>query len=878
VRTLRALFSRFIAVFRRDRLDRDFATELETHLALHIEDNIRAGMTPADARRHALMRLGGVRQAEQLHRERRGLPVLETLPRDIRFGARLLRRTPGFTAVAIATLGVGIAANTVIFSFVNTMLFRPLPVDRPGELVTLNRSGSYPTHSYPDYRDLRDRNTVLSGLAAFRFSPMSLETAGAPARIWGFLATGNYFDVVGIRAAVGGTFTADDDRTPGGHPVAVISHACWQTRFGGDPAIAGRAVTINGAAFTILGVMPAGFRGTELFFTPDVWVPMAMQARIEPGNPWLERRSTHNIFLVGRLREGVARAQAEAGLNIIAEQLGREHPSINEGVRITLSPPGVPGSVRGAFMAFSAALFGIAALVLLLACTNLTGILLARAADRQRQTAVCLALGAPRSHLIRQSLVESGLLCAAATAAAILMTIWVAAMINAWRPPVDVPLSAALVVDYRVLSFSLALAVAATLLVGLAPAFHGTGPDLVGALKRDRQRRVRWQMRDVVVAGQIALSAVLLTGSVLVVRSLREAVRVDVGFNPRGAVSLRVDLALQGYDEARGREFQRLLRERVAALPGIESASIANSLPLSLDHSTTTIHPEGEPVARGARARRAAYYQVSPGFFRTMQTRLVAGRDFDERDAREAPSVAIVNEAFVRQLLGGGQALGRRYGRPERWTEIVGVVQDGRYQSLGEDPKPVVFAPIAQWYNSTTTVVARASVTEREALDLLRREVRAIDPALSIFEDGSLSQLLALPMFPLRMAAGALGAFGVLAIVLVSIGTYALVSYSVARRMREICIRLAIGASTAHIVRIVVGRTAVIFGAGASAGLFLAFVGVPLLSPLLLGVAPRDPRAFGVAVLVLLLVTAAACWRPTRRALTGDPATVLRSE
>ena len=783
--------------------------------------------------------------------------------------------------MAILTLGLGIGVNAAIFGVLNALVFQPLPVPDPDRIVMLNRDDG-PTQSYPDYRDLRDRNTVLSGLAAYRFAPMNIGGiggAGTPARTWGYLVTGNYFDALGARAAVGRALQPGDDRTPGGHPVAVLSHSYWHRRFAADPAIAGRTLRINGTPYTILGVMPPRFHGTERFFSPDLWLPIAMQAQIESGNDWLERRQTHNVFIVGRLANGVTAAQAEASLNLVAAQLGREHPALNEGMRIVLSPPGLAGTMlRGPVIGFAAALLVVAALVLLLACANLAGLLLARVADQQLDRAIRLALGATRWDLVRRALVESALLSAGGAVVALALASAVARALTAWRPPLDFPLAAAIEVDLRVAGFALALGVLATFLVGFVPAVHGRRADVAGALK-DEQPRLAfgWHARDVIIGLQVALSLVLLVGSLLIVRSLQRATVMDLGFNPSNAVSLSVDLGLQGYDGDRGRAFAPRVVERVAALPGIDSAAIANSLPLSLDTSTHGVFIEGKPDPRASDVRSAIYYQVTPGFFRTMQIRLIAGRDFTARDTAASPRVAIVNQAFAR-LLGDVDPMGTRFrtGRTGDWIEIVGLVQTGKYESLTEPDKPVAFHPLSQWYNPTTTIVARSSLDEGRTLDLVRRAVHEEDPDLAIYGDGPLSALLALPLFPMQVAATALTLFGLLAIVLVTIGTYGLVSYSIARRTREICIRLAIGASPGHIVRVILGRVAAICLIGTAVGAAVALAGAPVIAPLLLDVAPRDPLVLAAALGILAIITAAATWRPTRRALGSEPATLLR--
>jgi predicted permease len=878
---LRRLLNRIRMLFASGRLDRDFAAELESHLSLHIDDNLRAGMGPDEARRAALARLGGMSQAQEARRESRGIPALERFLRDVRYGARALRAMPAFTLVAVLTLGLGIGANAAIFSVINAALFQPLPVERPEELVTINHArGGLPIHSYPDYRDFRDRGSLLAGVAAFRISPMNLDLDGVATRVWGNLVSGNYFELLGVRPVLGRTLTPADDRVPGAHPVLVLAYECWQARFAGDPNIVGRTVRINGAAFTILGVLPAGFHGTEHLVAPELWVPIMMQAHVESGNDWLERRRTHNIMVVGRLGAGVSHAQAEASLNAIAAALAREYPASNEGMRLMLSSPGLVGTLlRGPMIGFSGALLAIAGLVLLLTCTNLTGLLLARSTDRQRDTAIRLALGAGRGDLVRRSLVESALVSLAGAGAALVFADVFAALLTGWRPPGDFPLGLRVELDYRVLAFSLGLAALATFLVGFIPAISSARTAIVSGLKEETVRwRGGWHARDVIVAVQVALSTILLVGSLLVVRSLQQASTLDIGFNPDGAVSAKVDLGLQGYERDRALAFQRELLERVAALPGIDSAATANAIPLGTDISTHSVYVEGRPEPRGVDIPEAIYYQVSPGFFRAMEMRLMAGRDFEPGDVRGSRPVAVVNQAFADQLLGAGPAVGKRFrsGRTGAWIEIIGVVQNGKYQSLGESPQPAAFHSAMQWYNPTTTVVARSGLPAGEVLALIRTVVRNLDPGLPVFDDMPLSRILALPLLPARIAAGFLAAFGALALVLVLVGTYGLISYGIAQRTREICIRLAVGAASRHIAGLVLGRAAVVWAVGVTLGVAAALAGAPALDPILFRVDARDPVVFLAACAILALITAAACWFPIRRALVADPSGLLR--
>ena len=879
MRRARAAFIRLRACFRRRRLDGDLAAELESHLAHHADDNLRAGMTEDEARRVALARLGGVTQVQERYREARGIPVVERLATDLRYAWRALVRSPAFAVVAVLSLAFGIGANAAIFSVVNGLFLKPFPVERPDRLVSVARTPGFPGSSYPDFRDVRDRNTVLSGIVAQRFSPMNLEVRNQPRRTWGLLVSGDYFEVLGVRAVLGRALARDDDRVPGKHPVIVLSDGYWRSAFGADPDVVGQLVKVNGMPFTVLGVMPREFRGTERLFVPDVWVPVAMVGHIESGNDWLERRQTQNIFLLGRLRDGVSPAAAEASLNTIAEQLGREHPQLNEGMRFVLTPPGLMATLlRGPAAGFGGALLGVAGLVLLLTCTNLAGLLLARSADRQRDTAVRLALGARRADLIRRALVESALISVAGAAGALLIAWWASAALTSWRLPSELPIAFDVTVDWRVFAVGALLAVACTVLVGLLPALQGSRGDIVPALKNETTRwRGGWHTRDAIVMAQVALSTVLLVGSLLVVRSLLVATRVDVGFEPDGAVTVSLDLGLEGYDRTRALEFQRSIVDRLTSTPGIHAAATVSALPLTQDTSTHTVYVEGQPIPRGAKVPSAMYYQVSPGFLRTFGARLVAGRDFTESDTRERPPVVIVNDAFVRRHL-GGDGIGRRFrtGTSGQWMEVIGVVRDGKYQSLGEDPQPVVFHSARQWYNPSTVIVARTSIDDAAALDAVRQAVRAIDPRLSIFADGPLRGVLALPLLPTRAAALLLGAFGALAIIMVLVGTYGVTAYAVAQRSREICIRIAVGASSAQIVRLVLERATIVWAVGVGAGVALALAGAPLLSPILLGVAPRDPLVLTATVGIIAAITLAAVWHPSRRALSVTPSGLLK--
>jgi predicted permease len=811
---------------------------------------------------------------------------MDRLLLDLRLALRRLRANPGFTIVAVLTLALGIGANTAVFSVINAVVLRPLPVARSAELAAVNETLAgtvIPLLSYPNYRDFRDRNTALSGLIAYQIVPASLGIPGNSQRVWGYLVTGNYFDVLGVSAARGRLFTPDDDRRPGAHPVAVLSYACWQQRFGGDPAIVGRVVKFNGREFTVLGVAPQGFLGTELFFAPEVFFPMMMQHQIQGGSGFLDSRDSNDFFVVGRRKRGVTLPQAQAALNTIAHRLAEEYPKEDGGMKIVLTPPGLAGDyLRGPVVGFAAALFAVSCLVLLVACTNLASLLLARAADQRKQTAIRLALGAARGRLVRQLLTESLVVALAGAAAGALVALWITDSLRAWKPPITFPLLLDAPLDLRVFLFTLLVSGGTALLFGLVPALQATKADLLSALKGgaigDKLRH--WHLRDYLVAAQVALSVLLMVCSVLVVKSLQRALQAPIGYNPHGAVSSSFDLNLHGYDEARGREFQRRLLEKLRALPGIESAALIDQLPLSLATNANEIYVEGQPKRKPTETPFAYTFSVSTDYFRTMQTRLLMGREFDSREKPGGKPVAIVNQAFVKQLLRSDRPLGMRFqvGPDGNPIEIVGVAENGKYFSLNEPEKPAYWVPLEIEYSPTACVVARSRVNSSEALRLIRGAVSGLDPAIALYSVKTLSSRLDLPLFPARVAASVLGAFGLLAAILAATGIYGVMAYAVARRTREIGIRMAVGAGQGQILSIVGRHALVLIGAGTALGLAAALAAGRFLGQILYGVQPTDPLTFATVLLLTLAIASLACWIPARRAIRIDPIAALRQE
>ncbi len=816
---------------------------------------------------------------------------METLFQDLRFGARRLIKSPGFALIAILSLALGIGANTAIFSLVNTVLFRSLPVSDPDQIVSVavfGKGDNTLAFSYPNYLDFRDRNDVLAGISVHRIAPMSLSRDGANERIWGYLVSGNYFDMLGVKPFRGRLLSEEDDRAKLAHPVAVISYGCWQRRFGANESVIGKEILVNGHPFKVIGVAPEGFYGTEYIYTPEIWAPMMMQPWIEPGNPWLDQRATQNIFATARLKQGISRRQAEVSLNLLAQQLGRQYPDTNEGQKIKLIPPGfVVGFLRDAVVSFSAVLMAVVGLVLLISCINLAGLLLARAAERRKEIAVRLAIGASRVRLIRQLLTESVLLSLIGGVVGVLLAIWLIDLVVAFKPPVDFPLTIDLKIDWRVMVFSILVSLATGVVFGLAPALQATRPDLVPALKDETRtggyRRSR--LRSGLVVAQISLSLVLLIAAGLVLRALQQVQTMNPGFEVDRGLIFSVDVGLQGYDQARGEQFYRQLNDRIRSLPGVRSVSSTNFMPLSLNYSATDVYIEGQPSERGANVPTSFYANIGLNYFETLGTPIVAGRDFSENDKSDTTKVVVVNQTFARRFFGGADpletAIGKRIGNGGQngpWLQIVGVARDGKYFSIGETPTPFIYYPVSQGYTAGLTLVVRTAGDPKAAIGAIREEIRKLDANLPVYDFKTLEEHMGLSLFPARVAAGLLGAFGLLALTLAAIGIYGVMAFSVAQRTREIGIRMALGAQKGDVLHMILRQGLILAAVGLVIGLAGAFMLTRLLSSVLYGVSATDAVAFiGVSVLLSLVVLLAS-FIPARRAAEVDPMLALRYE
>ena len=894
MRQLRILIQRLRGLLLKRRLDRELQDEIRFHMESQMEDNRRSGMDDDEARYAAMRKFGGSDQMQETHRSRRGLPRIETFVKDLQFAARMLRKNVGFTTIAVLTLALGIGANAAIFSLVSTVLLRPLPINHPEQvfalnLVNLKNPDALAAYSYPKYKDIRDRNDVLDGVYGYRFAPISMSRNGGNERVWGYVVSGNYFDLLGVNAFKGRMFSQSDDLLPGANPVAVISYVCWQTRFGGDESLLGKTVLLNNHPFTIIGVAPKGFTGTETIYTPEMWVPFMMQGQIEPGNNYLDDRGNGGIFLGARLKQGVTPQRAQASLNVLTAQLGKEFPDTDTGEGISLSPPGfVIPQLQNAVVGFATILMGTVALVLLVACINLASLLLARATGRRREIAIRLSIGAGRMRIVRQLLTESVLLAMTGGTVGILLALLLTRLITASKFPIEFPLTIDLRMDWRVVIFTFLLSVVTGVLFGLVPAFQATRADVIPALKDDSSLGGyrRSILRNILVVSQIGLSLVILVAAGLVVKSLQHVQMIGPGFQTEGALTMSVDLGLQGYDEAKGKQFYRDLMDHVQSVPGVRSVSIASYLPLGLDISSNSVYIEGAPITRGAETPDVYACDIQRNYFASMGIPFIAGRDFKEDENKDGDRPVIVNETFVRKFWPGENGIGKRFrtgGPSGTLNAIVGIVMDGKYFSLGEAPHGFMYFPMSLRYSSNGALIVRTSANPQTMIPTIRAEVQRLDPNLPVFDVKTLSEHMGVSLFPLRIGAFVVGGFGILALILAAIGIYGTMAYSVSQRNREVGIRMALGASRGAVLSLIIKQGLLLAVIGMLAGLVmwglvaLAAKFLPL-GAVLYGVSVTDIASFVSVSSLLAVVVFIACLIPAMRASRVDPMVALRYE
>jgi predicted permease len=817
---------------------------------------------------------------------------------DLRYALRQLRRGPAFAATAILTLALGVAANVIVFGIIDGLFLRPSSIPQSSQLSFIQHpSDNDVTLSFPIYRDLRARNRTFSQIGAYRFTQVGLANNGHVQPRWDFQATGSYFDALGITPLLGRFFhDSDDTHGPNGSPYVVLSYATWKTDFAGDPNIVGRTIRISERPFVVLGVARPDFTGTERFLRPALWTDLWNEQQIE-GYSFINNRRNQNIWITGRRLPGVTVAQAEADLDRIARDLAREYPAEEANTAFRLAPIGFIGNALGApLRSFLIALMFLAALVLLAACVNLGSLYVAHASDRTRELAIRAALGATRARLALQLIVESLAIALIGGSLGFLLARAALHALTLYHPPFDFPVAVAVEPGIVVFLFALALSVAAGLFCALAPARQAARADVLHAIRSAGSTASfggRLAMRDLLLLVEVTLCCVLLTAAFVSVRGLARSLRAPLGFDPANVTILSINFNLAHYADAATLPAQRRILDAASALPGVQSAALANSVPLDIiGQSTTAIYREGKaPLNQRDIVFGSAFYSLSPRYFETAGTHLLAGRDFTWHDDAHAPPVAIVNQTFAHRLFGISDstpdgiraALGRvfRSGGGTNFT-IIGIVEDGKYTSLTEDPTPAVFYAIAQSADTSMNLLLRtagpASLARSRLAAALASTVHSMDPNLPISQIAPWQQIIAPVLFPARTATIALGILGLLALSLAITGIFGLASYSVARRMRDFGIRLALGAPRQSILNTALGRVATIVLIGSSLGILLGLANTRILAAIVYGASANDPLVVCAVVLTMLATGILSAALPARRALTVEPASLLREE
>ena len=878
-------FHRLRSFFRRAQQDRELDAEMFAHLELAIEENLERGLSPAEARRQALVRFGGPQQVKETLREARGLPLLETLFQDFRFALRMLRRSPGFALVAIFCLTLGIGTNAAVFSWMEGLLFRPYPaVAHQERLVALTGTAAQDDLSWPDFLDLQRNCKLFEAFFVSKIMGTTLSIGERAQVVTGSVVSSNYFPALGVHPILGRAFEPTEDVGRSAHPVTVISYQLWKERFGGDPQIIGKTQRMNGVLHTIIGVAPEGFYGTFVGWAMKFWVPASMEDTFEAGGYKLEDRGERWIEGYGRLKPGVTLEQAQQEVSAVAKRLDADYPATNRGRGVKLwALWQTPFNNAGTLLPTLGIMLVVVVFVLLIACANVGNLLLVRAFARRHEITVRVAVGAGRRRLLQQLLIEGLVLSALAATGGLLIAHWSSHLLvlllpvrngNAMHLPGEM--------DWRVMALSAAVCLASTLLFALLPAIEASNVDLAITLRSEMAGVVHGRSKSWVRSGlvlvQVSLCFILLAGAGLLLQSL-ERVRSDSpGFSTQGTLVTAVNLSASGYDVQRAKSFQDDLIDRVQGLPGVESAALARVTPLGYGtFSSAPIAVDGYQPPTDERPS-VDYNQVGPGYFATIGIPLVSGREFTRADNETAAPVAIVNETMAARYWAGKNPIGDRLQVKDKWLEIVGVAKTSRYYSMREMPKPFFYVPLRQKFSVGAALNIRTKLRPETMAAALSRELKAMDANLALYEVISLQEQLDRSTSPQKVAVTLTGVLAGLALVLASIGLYGVMSYTVSQSTRELGLRMALGARTPELFRLVISRGLALTAGGILLGAAAALGLTRLLGYLLYKVSPRDPLAFGSAFLILLIVSLIACLLPAWRATRVDPIVALRYE
>jgi len=882
MKALNRLFTRLLNVTTMHRGEERLREEIESHIAAQTEENIRAGMTSQEARRQARLKFGAVETVRENYHAEEGLLFLENLLLDIRYAIRVLWKSPAFTVVALVTMMLGIGANVVAFGVVNAVLLHPLDVSDPENLYQIRHkawmSGRLLTTSYPAFEDFRQRNTTFTGMAAFYgYSNAALSSSRNTAiKVSGYEVTGNYFDLLGVQPELGRFFHPAEEHGPNSVPCVVLSNDLWRSAFHADRAVVGTTVELNKHPFTVVGVAPAQFHGTEKFRWPDYWIPTVNEEQVE-GWDYLHSRTSY-VTVIGRLKTGVTPQQATENLNAIAAELAKEYPRTDTGVSLRLIHPGLFGDDGDVIRGFLYGVTVLALLVLAAACANLASLFAARTADRSRELALRVALGPSRWRLARQLLTEAGMVSLMGGAAGLVSADLVLGALNRWVPPLG---HLAISADARVYLAGLTLTLASALLFGMLPARQAWHSSPLHAMKNgpaDSLHLRRFAVRDLLLGAQIAICTLLVTASLVAVRGLVRTLHAPLGFQPQGAIRAEMDLSQAGQAGDVAVEKEKAMIEAVRSIPGVTAVGTVSRTPMTGGmHGIPVFRPGTTEFKLNNSVLPPYVFTMSPGYLEAAGTRLLSGRDVSWHDTTKTPYVAIVNETFARKMWGETPVIGQRFIVRDNLTEVVGVAENGKYHDLEESPQAVVYLPLSQSEDSEAVFIVRSRLAPNEMAAALKRMLSGIEPSVPISLE-SWSDALESELFPARAATVALGIMGLLAAMLAVTGIFGMAAYSVSKRMKELGIRVALGARKPQVMGAAVGRPMVLLGLGSAIGLLLGVFAGRLLGQIVYQANPRDPMVVGGAVLTMALLGLAASAIPARRALAVDPSELLRND
>jgi predicted permease len=814
---------------------------------------------------------------------------MTSLWQDVRYSLRMIAKTPGFAAIAILTLALGIGANTTIFTWINSTLLNPIPgLASPREVVSLSlgRGAENPfPFTYPDLEAMRDGQQSFVGITAANITPMSLTTKGKPERVWGTVASANYFDVLGVRPILGRGFLPEEDRKPGGAPVAVISYRMWQTHFGANPDIVGQTIELNQHPYAIVGVTPAVFQGSQTGVRSEIWIPIMMEEQLIPRNDLIHDHHYFWLVVLGRLKPSVGPQQAQEEMTVLLKREVKNYPEEHRGHdSVTVYP--LWRSPFGANQFLSTMLpilMTIAGLVLLLACANVANLMLVRSVARRREIAIRVSLGASRWRLVRQLLVESLVLALAGGAVALAITLWSAGTFMKFIPASDFPISLNMRADRTVLLATFVIAVLTGVIFGILPALRTSNEAPLSVLKEDTGSASggvrKGRLASGLVVAQISLSLLLLVCAGLFIRSFMRAQQINPGFNSHNVLMVSYDLFTAGYSEEKGAEFDRELVGKLEALPGMQSVALANRVPLGFGGGSTAVKPEGY-VSRPNESMETQVAIITPNYFQTLQIPMVQGRDFTLQDTKSSQRAVIVSEAFANRYWPNQEALGKQLNSDltNEWFTVVGVARDSKVNGLNEKPMPFVYLPLYQVYRATMIITARTTGDPLAGGRSVERAIHEMNGDLAVFDVTTLEWREAFASFPQRVAGTFVGAFGLLALVLAAVGIYGVTAYSTRQRTHEIGIRMALGASKQDVLKLVLGHGLRLTLLGVVLGLAVSFALTRYLGSLLLGVTSTDALTFSTVAILLCAVALFACFIPARRAMRVDPLVALRYE